>query len=101
MMNRSCFYRRRATCRIEKSVELRVSVDVGYRRHSVAIGLPDGEVLEEFEIAHRPEGFEEFFSRIEKHRKVRDCEVAVAMEGFNGCARPLDCDGSSARLPAV
>jgi len=74
----------------KKSVELRVSVDVGYRRHSVAIGLPSGEVLEEFEIAHRPEGFEEFFSRIEKHQKVRDCEVAVAMEGSNGCARPLD-----------
>jgi hypothetical protein len=45
----------------------------GYRRRSVAIGLPDGEVLEEFEIAHRPEGFEQFFSRIEKHQKVRDC----------------------------
>jgi transposase len=73
-----------------KPLELRVSVDVGYRRHSVAIGLPSGEVLEEFEIAHRPEGFEQFFSRIEKHQKVRACEVAVAMEGFNGCARPLD-----------
>jgi transposase len=73
-----------------KPLELRVSVDVGYRRHNVAIGLPSGEVLEEFEIAHRPEGFEEFFSRIEKHQKVRACEVAVAMEGFNGCARPLD-----------
>jgi transposase len=74
----------------KKSVQIRVSVDVGYRRHSVAIGLPSGEVLEEFEIAHRPEGFAEFFTRIEKHRKIRDCEVAVAMEGFNGCARPLD-----------
>ena len=66
----------------KKSVEIRVSVDVGYRRHSVAIGLPSGEVLEEFEIAHRPEGFAEFFARIEKHQKVRGCEVAVAMEGF-------------------
>jgi len=74
----------------KKPAELRVSVDVGYRRHSVAIGLPSGEVLEEFEIAHGPEGFEQFFSRIEKHQKVRSCEVAVAMEGFNGCARPLD-----------
>ena len=37
-----------------KSLELRVSVDVGYCRHSVAIGLPDGQVLEEFEITHRP-----------------------------------------------
>jgi len=74
----------------KKPLELRVSVDVGYRRHSVAIGLPSGEVLEEFEIAHGPEGFQEFFLRIEKHRKEQDCGVAVAMEGFNGCARPLD-----------
>jgi len=56
----------------------------------VAIGLPNGEVLEEFEIAHRPEGFREFFSRIEKHQRERECEVAVAMEGYNGYARPLD-----------
>jgi hypothetical protein len=38
----------------EKSLELRVSVDVGYRHHSVAMGLSSGEVLEEFEIDHRP-----------------------------------------------
>jgi transposase len=74
----------------QKPLELRVSVDVGYRRHSVAIGLPSGELLEEFEIAHRPEGFAEFFTRIEKQQKTRGCGVAVAMEGFNGCARPLD-----------
>jgi transposase len=74
----------------EKSLELRVSVDVGYRRHSVAMGLSSGEVLEEFEIDHRPEGFQEFFARIEKHRKTKDCGVAVAMEGYNGHARPLD-----------
>ena len=74
----------------KKSLELRVSVDVGYRRHSVAIGLPNGEVLEEFEISHRVEGFQEFFSRIEKHQKQRGCPVAVAMEGYNGWARPLD-----------
>ena len=74
----------------EKSLELRVSVDVGSRRHSVAIGLPDGRVLEEFVIAHRAEGFREFFSRIEKHQKARGCGVAAAMEGYNGYARPLD-----------
>jgi len=56
----------------------------------VAIGLPNGEVLEEFEIAHGPEGFREFFLRIEKHRKAQDCGVGVAMEGYNGYARPLD-----------
>ena len=74
----------------EKAIELRVSVDVGYRRHSVAIGLSSGEVLEEFEIEHRPEGFQEFFSRIEKHHKTKRIPVAVAMEGYNGYARPLD-----------
>ena len=30
--------------------ELRVSVDVGCRGHSVAVGLSSGELLEEFEI---------------------------------------------------
>ena len=74
----------------EKVIELRVSVDVGSRRHSVAMGLSSGEVLEEFEIEHRPEGFAEFFSRIEKHQKTKSCAVAVAMEGYNGYARPLD-----------
>lgn len=74
----------------EKAIELRVSVDVGYRRHSVAMGMSSGEVLEEFEIEHRPEGFADFFSRIEKHQKARSCAVAVAMEGYNGYARPLD-----------
>jgi transposase len=74
----------------EKAKELRVSVDVGYRRHSVAIGLPSGEVLEEFEIEHRLEGFQDFFSRIEKHNPKQGYSVAVAMEGYNGWARPLD-----------
>jgi len=73
-----------------KSLELRVSVDVGCRRHSVAVGLSDGQVLEEFEIRHRREGFQEFFSRIEKHQKAQGCQVAVAMEGYNGYARPLE-----------
>ena len=45
----------------EKAIRIRVSVDVGYRRHSVAIGLSSGEVLEEFEIEHRPEGFTNSF----------------------------------------
>jgi hypothetical protein len=45
----------------EKSLELRISVDVGYRRHSVAMGLSSGEVLEEFEIDHGPRVFKSFF----------------------------------------
>jgi transposase len=72
------------------SSEIRVSVDVGYAQHSVAIGLSGGERLEEFEIRHRPEGFAEFFSRIETIRLRHGGSVWVAMEGFNGFARPLD-----------
>jgi transposase len=74
----------------KKSRELRVSVDVGYRLHHVAMGFSGEGVLEEFEIEHRIEGFEDLFSRIEKHRGHSGCPVAVAMEGFNGWARPLD-----------
>jgi transposase len=70
--------------------EIRVGVDVGCYHHNVAIGLPNGDFLEEFEITHTPDGFREFFSRIGEHEKKYNCNVAVAMEGFNGHARPLD-----------
>lgn len=71
-------------------LELRVGVDVGCHSHNVAIGLSTGEILEEFSIAHEPEGFRQFFSRIEKNERNYGCPVAVAMEGYNGYARPLD-----------
>lgn len=71
--------------------KIHVSVDVGCRRHSVAIGLSSGELLEEFDIDHRPEGFADFFNRIERqHRRFRGAVPTVAMEGYNGHARPLD-----------
>jgi hypothetical protein len=47
------------------SLQLRVGVDVGSRCHSVAIGLSDGRLLEEFEIPHTKEGFRAFFARVE------------------------------------
>lgn len=71
-------------------LEIRASVDVGCHRHSVAMGLSNGELLDEFESVHQPEGFRDFFSRIEKYEKQYTCPVSVAMEGFNGYARPLD-----------
>ena len=71
-------------------LEIRVSVDVGCHNHSVAIGLSSGEVLEEFEIVHQPEGFRKFFSHIEVYERKYSCPVSVAMEGYNGYARPLD-----------
>jgi transposase len=72
------------------SLELRVGVDVGCHSHNVAIGLSTGEILEEFSIVHGPEGFRQFFSRIEKNERNYGCPVAIAMEGYNGYARPLD-----------
>jgi len=36
------------------------------------------------------EGFEPFFSRIAASEQQYACPVAVAMEGFNDYARPLD-----------
>ena len=59
-------------------LELRVGVDVGCHSHNVAIGLSSGEILDEFEVSHNPEGFHLFFSRVEKQQLKYDCPVAVA-----------------------
>lgn len=70
--------------------EIRVSVDVGCRAHAVAIGLSTGELLDEFEIPHLASGFKDFFQRIAVQEKRFHLPVSVAMEGYNGYARPLD-----------
>lgn len=70
--------------------ELQIAVDVGCTRHRVAIGLSEGKLLEEFDIAHDAAGLNEFFSRVERHERQWGLPVAVAMEGYNGYARPLD-----------
>lgn len=73
-----------------QSLQLRVGVDVGAHHHSIAIGLSDGRLLEEFEIPHSAAGFEAFFARVEAAGARHGAPVAVAMEGYNGHARPLD-----------
>ena len=72
------------------SLQLRVGVDVGSRCHTVAIGLSDGSLLEEFEIPHTAVGFREFFARVEACGRRHAAPIAVAMEGYNGHVRPLD-----------
>ena len=72
------------------SPEIRVSVNIGCKNHAVAIGLSTGEILDEFEIAHTPEGFDRFFDKIKRQEHCYGYPVAVAMEGYNGWARPLD-----------
>ncbi len=73
-----------------QALQLRVGVDVGSQCHSVAVGLTDGSLLEEFEIPHTAAGFQDFFARIEGHAKRHPYPIAVAMEGYNGHVRPLD-----------
>ena len=85
----------------EKSLELRVSVDVGYRRHSVAMGLSSGEVLEEFEIDHRIEGFEEFFSRIEKQQQEKELCGSGSDGRLQRLCPAIGQHGASTGLPAL
>jgi len=68
---------------------LLVGVDVGCRKHHVAIGGPGG-ITEQFEITHDALGFSHFFERISDQANRQSLPVIVGMEGTNGYARPLD-----------
>lgn len=70
--------------------ELHVSIDVGCYQHSIAIGLANGQYLGNFDIDHNKKGFEDFFTKIEEYKEQSNGQVSVAMEGYNGHARPLD-----------
>ncbi len=69
-----------------------VDVDVGCHRHRVAIAVPGGNIVEEFDLPARWEGFWGFFARLEHYRRNYGVPVVVAMEGYNGHARPLDSE---------
>jgi transposase len=70
--------------------ELQVGIDVGSLNHSVAISDGNGKIIREFEISHTQKGFDEFFTIIARESKQRDATASIAMEGYNGWARPLD-----------
>jgi transposase len=70
--------------------EIRVSLDIGCRFHSVAIGLANGNLLDEFEIQHSKNGFDSFFKKLQHYELKHQLPVSIAMEGYNGYARPLD-----------
>jgi len=67
-----------------------VAIDVGVHHHRVAIGVPGQPLAQELDIDHTPEGFAAFFDAVEAHTQGGTLPVAVAMEGYNGHARPLD-----------
>ncbi len=71
-------------------VELQIGIDVGSLNHSVAISDNFGNIVKEFEITHTQKGFNNFFKIIEKEAKKVDATISIAMEGYNGWARPLD-----------
>jgi hypothetical protein len=70
--------------------EIRVCMDIGSQVHQVAIGLSTGEILEEFGISHTPNDIDLFFNKIEMHKNRYQLPVVVAMESYNGHARPID-----------
>lgn len=69
---------------------IEVGIDVGGHRHRVALAVPASPVIEEFDITHDRAGFDELFGRLSALERQHHLPVAVAMEGFNGHARPLD-----------
>jgi len=70
--------------------ELHVSIDVGCYQHSIAVGLVDGKYSGSFDIDHNKKGFADFFKKVEEYKHQSNGDVSIAMEGYNGHARPLD-----------
>ena len=69
---------------------LEIGIDVGSLNHAIAISDGAGNIIKEFEIKHTQKGFDKFFEIINKEAYKRDAIVSIAMEGYNGWARPLD-----------
>ena len=65
-------------------------MDIGSAEHHVIIGLSGGEILSEFKLLHSSTDIRNFLDRIEQFQKKYDLPVAVAMEAYNGYARPID-----------
>jgi len=70
--------------------QLHVGIDVGCKKHRIGIADSQGRILEEFDTLHTEAGFREFFHRVDHYKETLGLPVAVAMEGYNGYARPLD-----------
>lgn len=70
--------------------EIRVCMDIGSKLHRVGIGLSSGPLLEAFDVAHTPQGISDFFAKIDSYVLLYNLPVSVAMEAYNGYARPID-----------
>ncbi|MDF1880061.1 IS110 family transposase [Sulfurimonas sp. MAG313] len=69
---------------------IKIGIDVGSQNHSVAMMDAYGNVLPSFDIDHTNKGFDKLFKIIENEAKKENASVEIAMEGYNGWARPLD-----------
>ena len=72
------------------TTEIRVCMDIGSHCHNVGIGLSNGEMLEEFELLHQSVDIDLFFKKIESYKEKYGYPIVIAMEGYNGHARPID-----------
>jgi hypothetical protein len=66
---------------------LRIGIDVGGVRHRVAVGLPDGTLIDEFDVDHHAagfNGFNRFFHRIAALEARHPLPVSVAMGSYHG-----------------
>lgn len=75
---------------MENAYELRVCMDIGSQTHQVAVGLSNGAILEEFTLSHTPVAISKFFEKIAEYKAQYQLPVVVAMESYNGHARPID-----------
>lgn len=72
------------------ATEIRVCLDMGCYQHHVSVGLSNGVFLTDFVIDHEKSGFNHFFSCLKHYEDHYNLPVEIAMEGYNGHARPLD-----------
>lgn len=77
--------------------QLLVGVDVGCRKHAVAIGGPSG-IVEEFEITHDISGFEYFFAHVSAQARRQKLPVVVGMGRNERLRPPAGPNGPSQRI---
>jgi len=70
--------------------QLYVGIDVGSEEHTVAMINEQGSIVREFSMPHTQKGFALFFDILEETARMYGTRIQIAMEGYNGWARPLD-----------
>jgi hypothetical protein len=61
--------------------EIRVCMDIGNKKHHVAVGLSSGKILDTFDLYHTPNAITSFFQKIRLYEEQYSLPVVIAMEG--------------------